>query len=155
MEKGDDMPDNRELYKKVLRENGLKVTTQRLAILEVLYSRPGRHMTAEEIYDLVKDDHPEIGLATVYRTIQLLSDLDLIDKLNLDDGYVRYEIGVRNQDSECHHHHHLICQDCGQIFAFQDDLLNDLEEKIEEATGFRVKDHEVIFYGHCKKCLNG
>ncbi len=151
--KGDNMPYNREMFKKILRDNGLKVTTQRMVILEVLYSRPGMHMTAEEIYDLVKNKFPDIGLATVYRTIQMLSDLNLIDKLNLDDGYVRYEIGIKDEDSTSHHHHHLICKACEDIFAFQDDLLDEIEVKIEEATGFKVKDHEVKFFGYCKKCL--
>ena len=88
MKIGDKMPNNQEQFKDLLRTNGLKVTYQRIAILEVLSNRPGEHLTAEEIYDLVKAEYPDIGLATVYRTIQLLSDLNLIDKLNLDDGYV-------------------------------------------------------------------
>lgn len=147
------MLESREMFKKILRENGLKVTTQRLVILQVLYSRPGAHMTAEEIYDLVKKKHPDIGLATVYRTIQMLSDLNLIDKLNLDDGYVRYEIGITDEDSDGHHHHHLICNECGNIYPFEDDLLYELEEKIKNTTGFEVDDHEVKFFGHCKSCL--
>jgi Fur family ferric uptake transcriptional regulator len=146
------MPENQEQFKNLLKQNGLKVTTQRVAILEVLNNRPGKHLTAEEIYDYVKKKYPEIGLATVYRTIQLLSELNVIDKLNLDDGYVRYEIGRKNQEETGHHHHHLICLDCGNIYAFQDDLLETLEDRINEALGFQVVDHEVKLYGHCKKC---
>lgn len=153
MKIGDKMPNNQEQFKDLLRTNGLKVTYQRIAILEVLSNRPGEHLTAEEIYDLVKAEYPDIGLATVYRTIQLLSDLNLIDKLNLDDGYVRYEIGRKNCE-ECHHHHHLICLECGNIYAFQDDLLENLEERIKETLGFEVEDHEVKLYGHCKECIN-
>lgn len=148
------MPNNQEQFKALLRMNGLKVTNQRIAILEVLSDRPGEHLTAEEIYDYVREDYPDIGLATVYRTIQLLSELDLIDKLNLDDGYVRYEIGSKNREDNCHHHHHLICLECGNIYAFQDDLLENLEERIEVTLGFEVVDHEVKFYGHCKECIN-
>ncbi|MDF2542149.1 MAG: hypothetical protein K0S47_1867 [Herbinix sp.] len=147
------MPENQEQFKKILKQNGLKVTTQRVAILEVLNCRPGKHLTAEEIYDYVKIKYPEIGLATVYRTIQLLSELGLIDKLNLGDGYVRYEIGRKNaEETNGHHHHHLICLDCGSIYAFQDDLLETLEERIKETMGFAVKDHEVKLYGYCSKC---
>ncbi len=147
------MPNNQEQFKALLRTNGLKVTNQRIAILEVLNNRPGKHLTAEEIYDYVRKKFPDIGLATVYRTIQLLSELNLIDKLNLDDGYVRYEIGSRNQEESSHHHHHLICLECGNIYAFQDDLLENLENRIKEILGFEVTDHEVKLYGHCKKCL--
>ncbi len=147
------MPENQEQFKNLLKQNGLKVTTQRVAILEVLNNRPGRHLTAEEIYDYVRKKYPDIGIATVYRTIQVLSELSLIDKLNLDDGYVRYEISKKSKQDACHHHHHLICLDCGSIFAFQDDLLETLEERIKNTMGFEVADHEVKLYGHCKKCL--
>lgn len=153
MKLGEDMPDNQEQFKSLLKRNGLKVTTQRVTILEVLNSRPNEHLTAEEIYDLVREKYPDIGLATVYRTIQLLSDLNLIDKLNLDDGYVRYEIGRKGSEEACHHHHHLICLDCGNIYAFQDDLLEALEDRIRKTLGFEVVDHEVKLYGHCEECL--
>ena len=75
-----------ELLKEKLREKGLKVTNQRILILSVLEQNKGRHLTAEDIYELVTQEHPEIGLATVYRTIQLLWDMQLIDKINLDEG---------------------------------------------------------------------
>ncbi len=146
------MEDIQERFKDLLKRNGLKVTTQRVAILEVLSNRPEEHLTAEEIYDCVREKNPEIGLATVYRTIQVLSELNLIDRLNLDDGYVRYEIGDR-QEKECgHHHHHLICVECGQVLAFQDDLLENLEERILETLDFEVVNHEVKLFGHCSQC---
>lgn len=146
------MPEQQEQFKSLLKQHGLKVTTQRVAILEVLSSRPGKHLTAEEIYDYVKKKYPDIGIATVYRTIQMLSELSLIDKLNLDDGFVRYEISKKDKEEACHHHHHLICLDCGNIYAFQDDLLETLENRIRDTMGFEVVDHEVKLYGHCKKC---
>lgn len=146
------MLGNKENFKKLLKENGLKVTTQRIIILEVLEERPGEHMTAEEIYEYVKEQYPDIGLATVYRTIQLLSELHLIDKLILDDGYVRYEIGKKNNQKSTHHHHHLICLNCGQVSSFEDDLLDTLEKKIYDNVGFEVVDHEVKMFGYCKEC---
>ncbi len=146
------MPESGEQFKNLLRQNGLKVTTQRVAILEVLNNRPGKHLTAEEIYDYVKKKYPDIGIATVYRTIQVLSELSLIDKLNLDDGYVRYEINKKGKEDTCHHHHHLICLECGNIYAFQDDLLEALEKRIADTMGFEVANHEVKLYGRCKKC---
>lgn len=146
------MPNNQERFKMLLKENGLKVTKQRITILEVLEDRPGKHLTAEEIYDCVKEQYPDIGLATVYRTIQLLSELHLIDKLNLDDGYVRYEIGKAGSSTDTHHHHHLICLDCGNVSSFEDDLLDTLEKRITENVGFEVVDHEVKLFGYCKEC---
>lgn len=141
-----------EQFIKILKEKGLKVTKQRVQILEALALRPEVHLTAEEIYDLVRADSPEIGLATVYRTIQLLLELHLIDRINLDDGYVRYEIGDMGTKGTGHHHHHLICLECGKVFSVEDDLLDELEGKIERTTGFKIVDHEVKLYGYCKEC---
>ncbi|TCK98388.1 Fur family ferric uptake transcriptional regulator [Natranaerovirga hydrolytica] len=142
--------DSYELKKK-LKEKGLKLTTQRRTILEILEKHEGEHLTAEEIYELVKVDCPEIGLATVYRTVQLLLELDLIEKLNLDDGFVRYEIGKNDNE---HHHHHLICNTCGKVYEVEDDLLDNLEDEIEKTFKFKVTDHKVKFYGVCEKCTN-
>ena len=146
------MKYDREQFKRILKENGLKVTRQRLVVLEAISSCPEEHLSADEIFALVKVDCPEIGLATVYRTIQLLSELHLIDRINFDDGYVRYEMGSAFDREQKHHHHHLICSNCGRVISFQDDLLEELEEKIARTTGFEVVDHEVKLYGHCKDC---
>lgn len=148
------MPVSKEKFKEMLKEKGLKVTNQRLLILEVLASHSDRHMTAEDIYELVKEDFPEIGLATIYRTLQLLLEMQLVDRINLDDGYVRYEIGELFYGATKHHHHHLICRLCGKILPFKIDLLDDLEGYIEEETGFHVLDHELKFYGLCSECLD-
>lgn len=141
--------NNYEKLKELLKQKGLKFTTQRRIIFEILKKHQGDHLTAEEIYELVKKECPEIGLATIYRTVQLLQELKLIERLNLDDGYIRYEIG-KNEDE--HHHHHLICNICGQVYEVKDDLLDALEDQIKEKYDFIVTDHKVKFYGICNKC---
>ena len=141
-----------ELLKQRLKEKGLKVTHQRILVLSVLEQNSGRHMTAEDIYELVSQDYPEIGLATVYRTMQLLWDMQLVDRINLDDGCVRYEIGHLIKGDMQHNHHHLICRKCNKVIPFTDDLLDDLEDHIEKVTGFHVLDHELKFYGFCREC---
>ncbi|SFR68600.1 Fur family transcriptional regulator [Anaeromicropila populeti] len=146
------MPDKQDVFKQLLKSNGLKVTNQRIAILEVMEKRPEEHLTVEEIYDYVKEKYSDIGLATVYRTIQVLSDLNVIDKLNLDDGYVRYELNIASEEGEGHHHHHLICLKCGSVLTFRDDLLETLEERIQKSLNFQVTDHEVKLYGYCEEC---
>ena len=123
-----------------------------MAILDVLQNRPGTHLTAEEIYDLVKEQHPETGLATVYRTIQMLNELHIVDKLNLDDGFARYEIAKEMGEMNEHHHHHLICLKCGKVLSFEDDMLESLENRIMEAMKFRIMDHDVKLYGYCRDC---
>ena len=111
-------------------------------------------MTAEDIYELVKVDYPEIGLATVYRTVQLLLELQLVDRINLDDGCVRYEIGTdrRRGKGKGNHHHHLYVKVVERYGLFEDDLLEELESYIERKTDFHVLDHELKFYGQCKEC---
>ena len=148
------MSISQEKFKEMLKEKGLKVTNQRLLVLQVLAEHGDEHMTAEDIFELVKEDYPEIGLATIYRTVQLLLDMQLVDRIMLDDGCVRYEIGdfLDEQEGHRHHHHHLICTECGSVSAFRDDLLEDLEAYIEKETGFQVTDHELKFYGVCRKC---
>lgn len=140
------------MFQQLLKDRGLKVTRQRLMVLEAIVSCPQEHLTAEEIYELVKAKCPDIGLATVYRTIQLLSEMQLVDRINFDDGFVRYELGSAPDREQKHHHHHLICKKCGKVISFQDDLLEELEEKITRTTGFFVVDHEVKLYGYCVEC---
>lgn len=146
---GDGMENLMENLKERLKSLGLKLTPQRRATLEVLYNKKGQHLTTEEIYDLVKVDCPEIGLATVYRTLQLLEEMGLISKLDLDDGCSRYEYNVHEDD---HQHHHLICQSCGKVIEVEIDLLDQLEEEIERVYHFAIKDHKVKFFGICAEC---
>lgn len=152
-EKGGCMPKEEQL-KKLLKENGLKITTQRIAILQVLSNGQDKHLTAEEIYDCVRTTYPDIGLATVYRTIQALAERKLIEKLNLDDGHVRYEISKKESGRNIHHHHHLVCLKCGKVLSFQDDLLEELENRIKNTQGFHVTDHEVKLFGYCNHCMS-
>lgn len=146
------MSVDQDMFKQILKDKGLKITTQRISVLKVLSACGDRHLTAEEIYELVRVDYPEIGLATVYRTIQLLLELRLIDSIQLGDGFVRYELGHSGEGQEKHHHHHLVCLGCGKVISFEDDLLERLEEKIEEKISFQVVDHDVKLYGYCKEC---
>ena len=133
--------------KKKLANNNYKMTSQRKAILKKIIENQGSHLSAEEIYEQVKEDDPNIGLATIYRTLELLCDLGIIHKLNFDDKCRRYEL-----DKENEHHHHLICFECGEITEFNDDILEDFEENIKDEHSFEVVDHRIKFYGYCRVC---
>ena len=111
----------------------------------------GEHLSTEEIYDRVREKYPEIGLATVYRTLILLDRMELVYKLDFDDGCSRYELN-RNKDD--HLHHHLICVKCGAVDEMREDLLESLEDQILKNNNFRIKDHRVKFYGYCGKCFS-
>lgn len=140
---------DKQSFREQLKVKGFRVTLQRQAILEVIEENEGQHLSTEEIYELVKVKNPEIGLATVYRTLLLLDGMELVYKMDFDDGCSRYEINCNNED---HRHHHLICLKCGSVAEVKEDLLESLEEQIMEKNGFIVKDHRVKFYGYCSKC---
>ncbi|AIS52336.1 ferric uptake regulation protein Fur [Thermoanaerobacter kivui] len=137
-----------EEFKERLKKKGYKLTTQRRVILDVIMENREKHLSSEEIYDLVKGKYPEIGLATVYRTLQLFEGLGIIYKLNFDDGRSRYEL----YHDENHQHHHLICLKCGTVIEMEGDLLENLEEAIEQTKDFEIVDHNVKFFGYCSKC---
>ena len=142
---------NEEKVRDLLREKGLKVTSQRLMVLNILSAHGDEHLTVEEIYDLAKEESPEIGLATIYRTVQVLLELHVIEKVTFDDGFARYELNGEETGSG-HRHHHAICTQCGKVYSLETDLLDTLEKQVFESLGFEVTDHEVKLYGLCSAC---
>lgn len=138
-----------ESLKDKLKEKGYKLTPQRRATLDTIIEHQGDHLSTEEIYEYVKGKCPEIGLATVYRTLQLLDELDLISKISFDDGCGRYELNTHMDD---HQHHHLICLNCNAVIEVEVDLLDCLEAEIEKNYNFIISDHKVKFFGLCSKC---
>jgi len=136
-------------FKDKLKRKGYKLTTQRRAVLDILMEQSGEHLSTEEVYSFVKKRFPEIGLATVYRTMQLFEEINIVNRLNFDDGCSRFELYV---DNENHHHHHLICEKCNKVFEVENDLLEEIEKEIGEKYNFHVKNHKVTFYGHCQAC---
>ena len=142
---------NEEKVKDLLREKGLKVTSQRLMVLNILSAHGDEPLTVEEIYDLAKEESPEIGLATIYRTVQVLLELHVIEKVTFDDGFARYELNGEETGSG-HRHHHAICTQCGKVYSLETDLLDTLEKQVFESLGFEVTDHEVKLYGLCSAC---
>src|SRR5699024_997554 len=140
-----------ERIKKQLHAKGYKLTPQREATLTVLLEREEDHLSAEEVFLLVKEKSPEIGLATVYRTLELLCELQVVDKINFGDGVSRYDLRKEGID---HFHHHLVCMECGSVEEIIEDLLSDVEKIVEEQWEFQVKDHRLTFHGSCKQCQN-
>lgn len=138
-----------EELKEKLKLKGYKLTPQRKAILDVVIDNQGKHLSSEEIYDIVKVNCQDIGLATVYRTLTLLSELEVVSRIDLDDNCTRYELNTHEDD---HQHHHLICSNCGLILEVSGDRLDELEQKIELEYNFKIKDHKLKFYGLCENC---
>ncbi len=137
-----------EILKEKLKEKGCKLTPQRRSILDIIVENEGKHLSTEEIYDLVKRKCPEIGLATVYRTMQMFDEVGIVYKHNFDDGRSRYELN-HNED---HQHHHLICVNCNKVIEVEEDLLEQLENEVEKKYDFLITNHNVKFFGYCNKC---
>lgn len=143
------MDININAIKEKLKRGGYKLTTQRRAILKVIVDNYDEHLSSDEVYNIVNKEYPELGIATVYRTLQLFEKLNIVYKLNFDDGCSRYELSA---GSENHHHHHLICLNCGKVIEVKLDLLESLEEEIESEGQFTIVNHNVKFYGYCSEC---
>ena len=132
-----------------LKKSGYKLTPQRQAIVDIITESVGKHLTVEEIFDIVKVRRPEIGLATVYRTIMLMHEENIVTRLDLKDGTARYEL---TRTDEEHTHHHLVCIKCSKVYEFMGDLLDPLEEEIGKKYNFKILDHSLKFYGICNEC---
>jgi len=137
--------------KKQLHESGFKLTPQRETTLLVLLENEKDHLSAEEIFFFVKQKNSDIGLATVYRTLDILVDLKIVDKISFDDGVARYDL---RKEGAKHFHHHLLCLECGNIEEINEDLLGNVEEIVEKNFHFVVKDHRLTFHGICQNCQN-
>ena len=148
------MSENHQLFalqdlRGKLYERGYKMTPQRKQILQIFVEHP-EHLSAEDVYGILRDRDSEIGLATVYRALDLLSDLGILVKIDFGDGCARYELNTA--DPNVHHHHHLICVKCRKVIEFEEDLLDKLEATISKKSGFQILNHEVKFFGYCKDC---
>ena len=138
-----------DFIKKQLYAANYKLTPQREATVRVLLENEQDHLSAEDIFLMVKEKAPDIGLATVYRTLELLLELKIVDKINFGDGVYRYDL---RKDGDVHFHHHLVCMNCGSVHEIEDDLLLDVEKLVESDYDFKIKDHRLTFYGICSKC---
>lgn len=135
-----------------LKAMDYKLTMQRKYVLRVLLENKDKHLSAEEVYNLVKKYFPDVGLATVYRSLEVFLLTDIVHSIDLGDGRKRYEFQFGAMDG--HSHHHLICTRCGKVISVDEDWLEDLEGLLEKKHGFRVENHQLNLFGVCKDCLN-
>ncbi|MDI2588442.1 Fur family transcriptional regulator [Psychrobacillus sp. NEAU-3TGS] len=135
--------------KKQLSGAGYKLTPQRESTVRVLLENEEDHLSAEDVFLLVREKSPDIGLATVYRTLELLNELNVVDKIQFGDGVSRYDL---RQEGAAHFHHHLVCIECGAVDEIQEDLLEDVEAIVESKWNFKIKDHRLTFHGVCHRC---
>jgi Fur family ferric uptake transcriptional regulator len=135
--------------KNILKRKNLKYTKQREVILNTLYTNSGHH-TPEEILILVKKEFPNenIGIATIYRTLSLFEEENLVESISFGKDGKRYEIGHK------HHHDHLICLNCGKIIEFIDEVIEKQQEVVASKYNFYMLDHTMKIIGYCQECYN-
>ena len=142
------MLDNKLMnnFKSMLRKKGLKITPQRIAVLEEIIKNKD-HRESEDIYFAIKSSKTYVSRATVYRTLDILVQNDFVRKLNIGDGRALYENKIDSL-----HHDHLICDTCHKIIEFMNPEIEMLQEKIADKYQFSLKRHVHQLFGVCKAC---
>ncbi|MDQ3215297.1 MAG: ferric iron uptake transcriptional regulator [Pseudomonadota bacterium] len=123
-----------------LRKVGLKVTHPRMRILELLEHTKSRHVTAEDIYRTLLDEHEEIGLATVYRVLTQFEAAGLVLKHNFEGGHAVYELDRGS------HHDHMVDIDTGKIIEFESSEIEKLQAEIAAKHGYQLEEHSLVLY---------
>jgi len=136
-----------EELKKIVKQKGLKYTEQREIVLNILIHAED-HLTAEEVYNEIKskDSDSNIGIATVYRALSFLEEVDLITSITFGSDGKKYESNSKS------HHDHLICTECGKIVEFLDEEIEKRQERIAKKNKFKITNHSMQLYGICEDC---
>ena len=129
-----------------LKKAGLKVTLPRMKILDLMESSSVRHQSAEDIYQALRDEGEEVGLATVYRVLTQFEAAGLVTRHHFEGGQAVFEL---NREG---HHDHIVCVGCGKVEEFVDEIIEQQQAQIADAKGYAITDHSLILYGKCPDC---
>lgn len=132
-----------------LRDAGLKVTLPRVKILQILESSTTKHLSAEDVYKALIDADEDVGLATVYRVLTQFEGAGLVERHHFEGGSSIFEL------TSTDHHDHIVCNGCGLVEEFFDQVIESQQEKIAEKYGFTITDHSMYLYGLCAACQKG
>jgi Fur family transcriptional regulator, ferric uptake regulator len=130
-----------------LRARGGRVTTPRRAILKALLQADD-HVTADDLLARVQATHPDIHTSTVYRTLETLAGLGVVDHVHLGHGRAVYHLAD-------HRHQHLLCTGCGLVTEAPDDVLGDLTRRLDQEYGFALQARHFALTGRCRRCRTG
>ena len=136
----------RDAFNRYLKENEIRYSRQREHILDV-FLKAERHVTALELYELVRDKHPTIGYATVYRAIKVICHAGIAEEISFGEGVMRYEHKYGHE-----HHDHLVCTNCGKFVEVMNLQIEKLQEKLALEHGFKISSHKLQIFGICKNC---
>lgn len=136
-----------EQYLKTLRERGFRLTNQRKVIIETLLENIGSHPNAQELLQKVQEVDPSVGIATVYRTVEILNQMGLLNLMNLEEGFSRFEIPGETM------HFHTFCKYCGKVLHLGDEKeKEEIVKKWIEETGFKIMPQTFEISGICSDC---
>ena len=141
-----DKAEFKNTFIKYIEEKGLRHTKQREAIVDAFFSA-GRHITSEELFNIVKKKNPEIGYATVQRNLNLLCKSSLAEEIKIGKQKTKYEQKLGGS-----HHDHLICVKCGRLIEVNDEKIEKLQDKLARANNFIPIKHKLEIYGICGAC---
>ncbi|MDQ6661469.1 MAG: transcriptional repressor [Chloroflexota bacterium] len=130
------------------RQKGLRITEPRRALASILVETIGSEFTVEQLWDMVLVRNPEVGRATVFRAVEVLQELQLLDRVEFADGSHRF----RFCHETGHHHHHITCSACGKVSEVEACLSGELIAQVEQAAGFTIEGHRLEFFGRCAQC---
>ncbi len=139
-------PAAADIFRRFLRERGLRATPVRIAILQAILDHSG-HFDVDELFLDLRRRNERISKASIYRTIPLLVEAGLINQIYFEDGRLHYE-PVYGRD----HHCHLRCSECRRVIEFKNEMMLDLEARLAEEHGFLIQGHQVEVYGLCPEC---
>jgi Fur family ferric uptake transcriptional regulator len=132
-----------------LNDRGWRLTPQRQTILQVFQNLSrGQHLSAEDLYEMLKEEGENISLSTIYRTLKLLSRMGILRELELAEGHKHYEI---NQPHP-YHHHHLLCVRCNKTIEFKNDSVLKIGSKMAEKEGYHLLDSQLTIHAICPSC---
>ncbi len=138
-----------ESLRKELRSKKYRMTAQREIVLKIFAESGEKHLGAEDVYRRLIEKRYRISKATVYRTVELLSKLGFLRRLEFGEGVYRYELATPDSETL---HQHIICKTCGEIIEIDEKTVKDLVKSVEAKTGYLINDYDIKFYGLCPRC---
>ena len=140
------MKSEKTIFREYLKKTGMLYSKQREQILDI-FLKTEHHPTINDLYDLVRKKHPQIGLATVYRTMRVICDAGLARETDFGEGIRRFEHKYKHQ-----HHHHLICLECDKIIEITSSEIEEMQRQLAKKHGFTIARNTMKIFGICRTC---
>lgn len=142
--------DKTELLLKNLRDQGYRITPQRELIIRIFQEAKDKHLSAEDIFEVLRSQDEEVSLATTYRTLRILVKMNILRELDFAESHKHYELIDENTSP----HHHIICLNCNKTIEFEDEMINELGKAIAQKYNVELIDMQFQIFGNCLDQVN-